>query len=80
MLTDWLFAGRAQELGELERLLTDDRCNGVVLTGVAGVGKTRLAVEALALAERHGFAADFRTPITPARPTRKSRLIRHCGE
>src|SRR5262249_47341140 len=47
MFTDWPFVGRARELSELEGLLTEGRCNGVVLAGVAGVGKTRLAVEAL---------------------------------
>jgi replication-associated recombination protein RarA len=67
VLTDWPFVGRAQELSELERLLTEGRCNGVVLAGVAGVGKTRLAVEALALAERHGFAAVRATATNTAR-------------
>jgi hypothetical protein len=38
-----------------------------VLAGVAGVGKTRLAVEALALAERHGFAAVRATATNTAR-------------
>jgi DNA-binding CsgD family transcriptional regulator len=67
VFTDWPFVGRAQELAELERLLTEGRCNGVVLAGVAGVGKTRLAVEALALAERHGFAAVRATATNTAR-------------
>jgi DNA-binding CsgD family transcriptional regulator len=67
VLTDWPFVGRAQELAELERLLTDDRYRGVVLTGAAGVGKTRLAVEALALAELHGFAGVRATATNTAR-------------
>jgi hypothetical protein len=40
VLTDWPFVGCAQELSELERLLTEGQCNGLVLAGVAGVGKT----------------------------------------
>ncbi len=67
VFTDWPFVGRARELGYLERLLTEDRCNGVVLAGVAGVGKTRLAVEALAMAEQHGFAAVRATATNTAR-------------
>jgi DNA-binding CsgD family transcriptional regulator len=67
VFTDWPFVGRARELAHLGRLLAEDRCNGVVLTGVAGVGKTRLAVEALALAEHHGFAAVRATATNTAR-------------
>ena len=67
VLTVWPFVGRAQELSEIERVLTEGLCSGVVLAGVAGVGKTRLAVEALALAERHGFAAMRATATNTAR-------------
>ena len=42
------FIGRATELAELERLLGEKRL--VTLTGVGGVGKTRLALEAAARA------------------------------
>ena len=42
------FVGRAAELAELERLLAEKRL--VTLTGVGGVGKTRLALEAAARA------------------------------
>jgi predicted ATPase/DNA-binding SARP family transcriptional activator len=38
------FVGRERELGRLERLLSESRL--VTLTGIGGVGKTRLALEA----------------------------------
>lgn len=44
------FVGRATELAELESLLAEKRL--VTLTGVGGVGKTRLALEAAARAAR----------------------------
>jgi DNA-binding CsgD family transcriptional regulator len=52
----WPFVGRDQELQRLHQLVTSDGPSGAVLTGPMGVGKTRLAVESLRLAERAGFA------------------------
>jgi DNA-binding NarL/FixJ family response regulator len=52
---DWPLTGRAEELRlvrELER--AREGSSGVVLAGAAGVGKTRLAREALAAAARRG--------------------------
>jgi predicted ATPase len=40
------FVGRADELGELARLLADDNCRLLTLVGPGGIGKTRLALEA----------------------------------
>ena len=54
MLAPWPLTGRSAELERLGRLYRDGSCGGVVLTGPAGVGKTRLAEEALRLAERAG--------------------------
>jgi DNA-binding NarL/FixJ family response regulator len=53
----WPLTGRAEEL----RVIADAFCPdmpyaGVVITGSAGVGKTRLAREAMALAEERGWA------------------------
>src|SRR3984885_4436974 len=53
----WPMTGRAEEL----RVIADAFCPdmpyaGVVITGSAGVGKTRLAREAMALAEERGWA------------------------
>lgn len=50
----WPLIGRPEELGVLQRLVTEDGARGVVLSGPAGVGKTRLADEALHLAAAAG--------------------------
>jgi hypothetical protein len=39
-----VFFGRGRELAELERWLVTDRCRIVSLTGMKGVGKTRLSI------------------------------------
>lgn len=49
----WPFVGRDAELGGIRSAYADSEASGVILVGHAGVGKTRLAREALAL-----FAAD----------------------
>lgn len=41
-----VLVGRAAELAELARLLADPECRLITLIGPAGVGKTRLAIEA----------------------------------
>ncbi|HEX6568982.1 MAG TPA: LuxR family transcriptional regulator [Acidimicrobiales bacterium] len=52
----WPLTGRTAELVLLGDRTRDASCGGVVLVGPAGVGKTRLAEEALRLAERAGWA------------------------
>jgi DNA-binding CsgD family transcriptional regulator len=51
----WPLHGRDEELARLTRALTGTRCKGLVVFGQAGVGKSRLAEEILAVAERCGF-------------------------
>ncbi len=51
----WPLYGRDEELAGLTRALTGNRCSGLVVFGQAGVGKSRLAEECLAAAERAGF-------------------------
>lgn len=52
---DWPLVGRAAELHRLHDLVTSDRA-GVMIAGPAGVGKSRLALETLRLAEAAGMA------------------------
>src|SRR5262245_18609943 len=54
MISPWPLTGRSAELERLGSLYRDGDVGGVVLFGPAGVGKTRLAEEALRLAERAG--------------------------
>jgi len=60
---DWPIVGRDDELSNLEKSMVDGDCAGVILAGPSGVGKTRLAVECLAIAERLGLAT-ARVPAT----------------
>jgi DNA-binding NarL/FixJ family response regulator len=52
---DWPLVGRTEELAHLRRLRSAARPVSVVLTGTAGVGKSRVAREAMAEAEREGW-------------------------
>jgi DNA-binding CsgD family transcriptional regulator len=55
----WPLVGRRTELATLTVDLTDARPGGVVLAGAVGVGKTRLATEALAQAEAAGREVEW---------------------
>lgn len=57
--------GRAMELATVHRLLVDDRVRLLTLTGTAGVGKTRLALETAAALEhdRSTFDAVHMVPL-----------------
>jgi len=55
-MADWPFTGREPELGMIAGTLhADSRYAGVVIVGGAGVGKTRLAAEAVNAAQRDGW-------------------------
>ncbi|MEM7288212.1 MAG: winged helix-turn-helix domain-containing protein [Actinomycetota bacterium] len=58
---DWPLLGRRSELERLSRAFADPDVGGVLLTGPAGIGKTRLSAELVAL------AADAGIPTTRAR-------------
>jgi hypothetical protein len=53
---DWPLTGRAAELDAIAAAMSSDDARGVVLIGAAGVGKSRLAREAVALAATRGWA------------------------
>lgn len=57
----WPLTGRTRELAGVQGTLLGPRPRSVVLVGPAGVGKTRLAREARALAERSGHATQWVT-------------------
>lgn len=52
----WPLVGRSAELRRLRELVLDPSSAGVVLAAPAGTGKTRLALECLALADDAGLA------------------------
>lgn len=64
--TEWPLAGRVGELRQLQRLLEGREQRGAVIAGPAGVGKTRLARECLALAERSGATSAWVTATRSA--------------
>jgi DNA-binding CsgD family transcriptional regulator/tetratricopeptide (TPR) repeat protein len=53
--TDWPLIGREVELANVAHGLEDPACGGVLLIGAAGVGKTRLGMDALRMASERGF-------------------------
>ena len=54
MVAHWPLTGRREELSIIERTLGEDQYRGLLLAGAPGVGKTRLAREALAAADAAG--------------------------
>ncbi len=66
---EWQLTGRAEELRFIDTATRrTDGPRGIVLAGAAGVGKTRLAREALVRAERLGMATRWATATASARP------------
>lgn len=55
MLDHWPLVGRDDDVGEIVRSIVGDASRGVALAGKAGVGKSRLAREAMAAAAGAGW-------------------------
>jgi len=53
---EWPLVGRAEELGLLRKIRTSGPAASAVISGPAGVGKSRLAAAALAEADQEGWA------------------------
>jgi len=55
MSRDWPLVGRRDQLRQVRNLIASPSAGGLVVAGQAGVGKTRLAVESLLVAEAAGY-------------------------
>lgn len=56
---EWPLVGRAEELDYIGKILRADRSAGVLISGAAGVGKTRLARELEVRAATNGWAVEW---------------------
>jgi DNA-binding CsgD family transcriptional regulator len=64
-MAEWPLCGRDREIAHVTQLLEDPDGRGLVLSGPAGVGKTRLGQECARIADEHGCAV-IRVPATYA--------------
>ncbi|MGH3854369.1 MAG: AAA family ATPase [Pseudonocardiaceae bacterium] len=58
-VADWPLIGRGEELSVIDRAFGDGQLRGLLLAGAPGVGKTRLAREALAAAAARGCSTGW---------------------
>jgi DNA-binding CsgD family transcriptional regulator len=63
----WPLTGRSEELGSIAGAISDPDTSGILISGAAGVGKSRLAREALAAAEANGFETRWAVGSSSAR-------------
>lgn len=66
MRLSWPLTGRSEEMRAIEAILTSD-VSGIVIRGAAGVGKSRIAREALLAAESRGYECRWAVGTTAAR-------------
>ena len=63
----WPLTGRADKLRIIEAAMSDRDCSGIVIGGAAGVGKSRLAREALNAAASQGRECRWALATSSAR-------------
>jgi hypothetical protein len=57
----WPLTGRSEEMRIIDAAVSTPDCSGIVVCGAAGVGKSRIAREALSIAAKRG--CDFRWAV-----------------
>src|SRR4051812_18756856 len=67
MRLSWPLTGRAEEMGAIEAAIVDPDVAGIVVCGAAGVGKSRIAREALAAAVSRGCKGQWAIGTSSAR-------------
>ena len=67
MRLTWPLTGREEELAAIDAAMSDPDSSGVVLHGAAGVGKSRIAREALAHAADAGCTTHWAVATASAR-------------
>ncbi|MGX9788257.1 LuxR C-terminal-related transcriptional regulator [Mycobacterium sp. MMS18-G62] len=67
MRLSWPLTGRAEELGAIESAIAASDASGIVIWGAAGVGKSRIAREAMAAAASRGCEGRWAVGTTSAR-------------
>ena len=69
MRLSWPLIGRSEETGAIEAAISASDASGIVVYGAAGVGKSRLAREALSAAESQGCECQWAAGTSSARAT-----------
>jgi DNA-binding CsgD family transcriptional regulator len=69
VMTRWPFVGRRRELESFVDALEGRHCDAVIVTGISGVGKSRLAEECLDYAQAKGY------PVAYVRATESSSAV-----
>lgn len=75
IVAPWPLTGRTAQLEDVGRLYRAGACGGIVLQGPAGVGKTRLAEEAVCRAERAGRQVERAVGHSATRPIPLGELV-----
>jgi DNA-binding CsgD family transcriptional regulator len=64
----WPLIGRSEEIGTIEAAISASDVSGILICGAAGVGKSRIAREALSVAASRGCETRWTAGISSARP------------